>query len=211
MTTRHELADLPYAMDALEPHISEKTLSFHYGKHHAAYVDKLNKAVENTEFDDKTLEEIIMTASGGIFNNAAQAWNHAFYWLCLSPQGGDIADNPIGRVIERDFNSLDEFKKQFSNKAAGLFGSGWTWLVMNQQGKLEIMNTSNADNPLCQGLSPLLTCDVWEHAYYLDYQNVRVDYLQAFWKLVNWQFVSEQYEAVKVLQASPLSEEKVIA
>ena len=211
MTTRHQLPDLPYDMDALEPHISEKTLSFHYGKHHAAYVDKLNKAVDNTEFEDKTLEEIIMTASGGIFNNAAQAWNHAFYWQCLSPQSSDVTASPVGRVIERDFSSLDEFKKQFNEKAAGLFGSGWTWLVMNPQGKLEIINTSNADNPLREGLSPLLTCDVWEHAYYLDYQNVRADYLKAFWKLVNWQFVSEQYEAVKVLQASPLSEEKVIA
>lgn len=211
MANKHTLPELPYAMDALEPIISENTLSYHYGKHHAAYVEKLNNAIAGTEFEGKTLEEIILQANGGIFNNAAQAWNHAFYWQCLAPQGEESTDSPIHRIIERDFSSLSSFKSKFNEKASGLFGSGWTWLVLNKQGKLEIMNTENANTPLSMGLYPLLTCDVWEHAYYLDYQNARGDYLEGFWKLVNWEFVSEQYQELKKMQKIPDLDDKVIA
>lgn len=211
MTNKHKLPELPYDLDALEPFISEKTLSYHYGKHHAAYVEKLNNAIEGTEFEGKTLEEIIIQAKGGIFNNAAQAWNHAFYWQCLAPQGEENTDSPICRIIERDFGSLSDFKKQFNEKALTLFGSGWTWLVLNKQGKLEIVNTLNADTPLTMGLHPLLTCDVWEHAYYLDYQNVRGEYLEGFWNLVNWEFVSQQYLELEQLQEMTDLDDKVIA
>ena len=190
---QHKLPALPYAQDALEPHISAETLSYHHGKHHATYVDKLNKAIEDTEYEDKSLEEIIMSADGGIFNNAAQVWNHSFYWRCLSPDGGGTPENPIARVIERDFGSQEDFKKQFTDTATTLFGSGWTWLVLQKDGKLAIKNTSNADTPVREGITPLLTCDVWEHAYYLDYQNKRPDYLKAFWKVVDWEFVNQLY------------------
>ncbi len=191
----HQLPDLPYALDALEPFISKQTLEYHHGKHHAGYVKKLNNAVKDTHFSDKSLEEIIATAQGDIFNNAAQVWNHSFYWQCLSPNGGNEAKNQITRVIERDFDTVQKFKQKFTDSAATLFGSGWTWLVVTTEGELEIINTSNADTPLRQNLTPLLTCDVWEHAYYLDYQNARADYLEAFWKLIDWVFVNEQYLA----------------
>jgi Fe-Mn family superoxide dismutase len=193
MTKLHQLPELPYSLDALEPYISKDTLKYHHGKHHAGYVDKLNKAVENTEFSDKTLEQIIATAQGNIFNNAAQVWNHSFYWQCLRADSAIDPDGEIIQVIERDFGSLNDFKQRFTDAATSLFGSGWTWLVLNQEGKIEIENTENADTPLRRGQVPLLTCDVWEHAYYLDYKNARPDYLQAFWKLVNWDFVNEQY------------------
>jgi superoxide dismutase, Fe-Mn family len=193
MTKLHQLPELPYSLDALEPYISEETLKYHHGKHHAGYVNKLNKAVENTEFSGKTLEQIIATAQGNIFNNAAQAWNHSFYWQCLSADNTIDPDCEIIRVIERDFGGLDDFKQRFTDTATSLFGSGWTWLVLNKEGKIEIVNTENAGTPLRHGQIPLLTCDVWEHAYYLDYKNARPDYLQAFWKLVNWDFVNEQY------------------
>ena len=189
----HKLPALPYAQDALEPHISAETLSYHHGKHHATYVDKLNKAIEDTEYEDKSLEEIIMSADGGIFNNAAQVWNHSFYWHCLSPDCGGTPENPIARVIERDFGSQKDFEKQFTDTATTLFGSGWTWLVLQKDGKLAIKNTSNAETPVREGITPLLTCDVWEHAYYLDYQNKRPDYLKAFWKVVDWEFVNQLY------------------
>lgn len=196
MTQSHTLPDLPYPLDALEPYISKQTLSYHYGKHHAAYVDKLNKAVDDTPFSGKPLEEIVATAQGPMFNNAAQAWNHTFYWQCLTPNGGDEPKNKIIREIEGEFGSLHEFKQRFTDAATSLFGSGWTWLIIGENGKLEILNTQNADTPIRHGQTPLLTCDVWEHAYYLDYQNARPDYLEAFWKLVNWEFVNEQYMAV---------------
>jgi len=193
MKQLHQLPELPYSPDALEPHISEETLEFHHGKHHAAYINKLNKAIENTRFGDMTLEQIIATAKGNIFNNAAQAWNHAFYWQCLSPDSRFDPEREISKAIERDFGSLDDFKQSFTDAATSLFGSGWTWLVLNQEGRIEIVNTGNADTPLRHGHVPLLTCDVWEHAYYIDYRNSRPDYVQAFWKLVNWEFVNQQY------------------
>ncbi|MBY6205043.1 Fe-Mn family superoxide dismutase [Halomonas denitrificans] len=184
------LPDLPYAKNALEPHISAETLEYHYGKHHQAYVDKLNNAVEGTPEADKSLEEIIRSASGGTFNNAAQVWNHTFYWNCLSPNGGGAPDGALADAIERDFGSFDNFKEKFSDSAVGNFGSGWTWLVQNEDGTLAIVNTDDADTPLTGSATPLLTCDVWEHAYYIDYRNARPKYIEAFWKLVNWEFVA---------------------
>ncbi len=186
------LPDLPYAKNALEPHISAETLDYHYGKHHQAYVDKLNAAVEGTPEADKSLEEIIRGASGGTFNNAAQVWNHTFYWNCLSPNGGGEPDGALADAIKRDFGSFDNFKEKFSDSAVGNFGSGWTWLVQNEDGSLAIVNTDDADTPLTGSAKPLLTCDVWEHAYYIDYRNARPKYIEAFWKLVNWEFVSGQ-------------------
>jgi Fe-Mn family superoxide dismutase len=190
---QHELPNLPYANDALEPHISAETIEFHYGKHHATYVAKLNGMTPGTEFESSTLEEIIMSASGGIFNNAAQVWNHSFYWNCLSPNGGGTPELGLGEAIDRGFGSFEAFKDQFAASAVGNFGSGWTWLVKNSAGDLEIVNTDNAENPMKQGHLPLLTCDVWEHAYYIDYRNKRPDYIAAFWQLVNWEFVASNY------------------
>ncbi len=190
---QHALPDLPYAKDALEPHISAETLEFHHGKHHATYVDKLNGMTPGTEFESATLEEIIMSASGGVFNNAAQIWNHSFYWNCLSPNGGGSPELELGAAIDRDFGSFEAFKEKFAASALGNFGSGWTWLVKNKAGTLEIVNTDDAENPMKQGHSPLMTCDVWEHAYYIDYRNKRPDYIAAFWQLVNWEFVAANH------------------
>ncbi len=190
---QHALPDLPYAKDALEPHISAETLEFHHGKHHATYVDKLNGMTPGTEFESATLEEIIMSASGGIFNNAAQIWNHSFYWNCLTPNGGGSPELELGAAIDRDFGSFEAFKEKFAASALGNFGSGWTWLVKNKAGTLEIVNTDDAENPMKQGHSPLMTCDVWEHAYYIDYRNKRPDYIAAFWQLVNWEFVAANH------------------
>lgn len=189
--TEHQLPELPYAEDALEPHISAETMQYHYGKHHATYVDKLNTLIKNTEFEPSSLEEIIKGASGGIFNNAAQVWNHSFYWNCMSPDGGGKPEADLASAIDDAFNSFDEFKKKFTESATGNFGSGWTWLVRNSDGQLEIVNTSNAGNPMTECKQPLLTCDVWEHAYYIDYRNARPKYLEAFWHLVNWDFVAK--------------------
>jgi len=191
--TKHELPDLPYAIDALEPHISAETLEFHHGKHHATYVDKLNGMIPGSEFESATLEDIIQGASGGMFNNAAQIWNHSFYWNCLSPNGGGAPGQKLGEAIEQTFGSFDDFKDQFAAAALGNFGSGWTWLVKNNAGGLEIVNTDDAENPMTQDYLPLLTCDVWEHAYYIDYRNRRPDYIAAFWQLVNWEFVAANY------------------
>ena len=191
--TKHKLPDLPYAIDALEPHISAETLQFHHGKHHATYVDKLNGMIPGSEFESATLEEIIQGASGGMFNNAAQIWNHSFYWNCLSPNGGGAPGQKLGEAIDQTFGSFDEFKDQFAAAALGNFGSGWTWLVKNNAGGLEIVNTDDAENPMTQDYLPLLTCDVWEHAYYIDYRNRRPDYIAAFWQLVNWDFVANNY------------------
>jgi Fe-Mn family superoxide dismutase len=191
----HELPSLPYAMDALEPHISRETLEYHYGKHHNTYVDNLNKLVADTEFASASLEDIVRKASGGVFNNAAQVWNHSFYWNCLSPNGGGAPAGDLATAIDRDFGSLDAFKEEFSTKAVTLFGSGWAWLVRNPDGKLSIMQTSNADTPLTGTATPLLTCDVWEHAYYVDYRNARPKYVEAFWNLVNWDFVASNFAA----------------
>ncbi len=187
-----ELPSLPYARDALTPHISEETLDFHYGKHHQAYVTNLNKLVAGTEFEDKSLEEIITSANGGIFNNAAQVWNHSFYWSCLSPQGGGKPTGELLSTIEATFGSFAEFKEQFTQTAATQFGSGWAWLSKNTSGELVICATANAGNPLTEGNKPLLTCDVWEHAYYIDTRNNRPQYIEHFWALVNWDFVAEQ-------------------
>ena len=188
----HELPKLPYDMNALAPHISEETLEYHYGKHHKTYVDNLNKLIADTEFADLSLEDIIKKASGGIFNNAAQIWNHTFYWYCLSPDGGGAPTGALAQAIDKAFGSFDEFKQKFTTTAVTTFGSGWAWLVKNPDGSLAIQSTSNAGTPLTEGKTPLLTCDVWEHAYYIDYRNKRPDYVGAFWNLVNWRYVSEQ-------------------
>lgn len=189
--TQHKLPDLPYAKNALEPHISAETIDFHFGKHHATYVTNLNKLIAGTDFESASLEDIIGKASGGVFNNAAQVWNHTFYWNCLSPNGGGNPKGPLAEAIDKTFGGIDAFKEKFSASAAGNFGSGWTWLVKNGQGMLEIVNTGNAGNPMTNGQSPLLTCDVWEHAYYIDYRNARPKYVEAFWNLVNWDFVAQ--------------------
>ncbi len=186
-----ELPELPYARDALAPHISEETLDYHYGKHHNTYVTNLNNLIAGTDYKNNSLEEIIQTSTGGLFNNAAQVWNHSFYWNCLSPDGGGKpAGGVLADAINETFGSFESFREKFSVSAVTNFGSGWTWLVKNEDGMLQIVNTSNAANPMTDGLQPLLTCDVWEHAYYIDYRNARPMYLEAFWKLVNWKFVS---------------------
>ncbi|MFU8878325.1 MAG: superoxide dismutase, partial [Wenzhouxiangellaceae bacterium] len=170
------LPDLPYEKNALEPHISAETLEYHYGKHHQTYVDKLNGMVEGTADADKSLEDIVHSASGGLFNNAAQVWNHTFYWNCLSPNGGGDPSGALADAITRDFGSVDNFREKFSESAVGNFGSGWTWLVQNTDGSLAIVNTDDAETPLTGNAKPLLTCDVWEHAYYIDYRNARPKY-----------------------------------
>ena len=189
----HKLPSLPYANDALAPHISAETLAFHYGKHHAAYVANLNKLVVGTEFAELSLEAIIKKASGGIFNNAAQIWNHTFYWHCLSPAGGGEPQGALAAAINRAFGSFAACKEKLSNAAVTQFGSGWAWLVKNADGSLGIEQTSNAGTPLKDGKQPLLTIDVWEHAYYIDYRNARATYVDAFWKLVNWQYAAENF------------------
>jgi Fe-Mn family superoxide dismutase len=189
-----ELPSLPYAKDALEPHISAETLEFHYGKHHQTYVDKLNGLVDGTDMASKSLEDIVKTSEGGVFNNAAQVWNHTFYWNCLSPNGGGQATGAIAGAIDAAFGSFDAFKEQFTNAAINNFGSGWTWLVKNADGSVAIVNTSNAATPLTDSsVTPLLTVDVWEHAYYVDYRNARPKYMEAFWALVNWDFVNANF------------------
>lgn len=185
-----ELPPLPYPMDALAPHISRETLEYHYGKHHQAYVNKLNTLVPGTEFDGKTLEDIILKADGGIFNNAAQIWNHTFYWNSMDPQGGGDPCDALAAAIDDAFGSVAAFKEKFTNAALTQFGSGWAWLVKNNAGQLDIVSTSNAGNPLRDGLTPLLTCDVWEHAYYIDTRNDRGKYVNNFWSLVNWDFAA---------------------
>ena len=187
-----ELPALPYAKNALAPHISEETLDFHYGKHHQTYVTNLNNLVAGTDNEGKSLEDIIKSASGGLFNNAAQVWNHTFYWHCLSPNGGGDPSGALADAINAKWGSAANFKDEFSKSAAGNFGSGWTWLVKNADGSIDIANTSNAGTPLTDGKTCLLTCDVWEHAYYIDYRNARPKYLEAFWNLVNWDYASQQ-------------------
>lgn len=184
------LAPLPYALDALAPHISAETLEYHYGKHHKAYVDKLNTLIPGTPAEHMGLEEMILKTDGPIFNNAAQVWNHSFYWDCLSPLGGGEPSDELAAAIMRDFGDFARFKELFTQAAIGRFGSGWAWLVKKQDGHLEILSTGNADNPLRDGKKPLLTCDVWEHAYYIDTRNDRAKYVQNFWQLVNWDFVA---------------------
>ena len=187
-----ELAQLPYKRDALEPHISQKTIDFHYGQHHAGYVKNLNNLIEGSHYEDMSLEEIIKNSEGSIFNNAAQVWNHNFYWHCMTPIINNMPQTLLLTAIERDFGSFENFKHLFIKQAATLFGSGWLWLVRDENGRLSLMQTSNAETPLTHdSLKPLLTCDVWEHAYYLDQQNLRLAYLNEFWKIINWQFVEK--------------------
>ena len=186
-----QLPPLPYPKSALNPHISTETLEFHYDKHHAGYVKKLNTAIQDTENSEKSLGEIIKSSEGGIFNNAAQIWNHTFYWNSMSPEGGGEPTGPIATALAESFGSFSQFKENFTAKASGLFGSGWTWLVKNPDGSLSIEQTFNAGCPLTGSQTPLLTCDVWEHAYYIDYRNVRPDYIKAFWNLVNWDFANK--------------------
>lgn len=191
-----ELPPLPYAKDALAPHISAETLEYHYGKHHKTYVDKLNSLVPGTEYEGKSLEDIIKTSSGGVFNNAAQVWNHTFYWNCLSPNGGGEATGAVAEAINKAFGSFEKFKEEFTNSAINNFGSAWTWLVKKADGSVAIVNTSNAQTPLTDSsVKAILTVDVWEHAYYIDYRNSRPNYLDAFWALVNWEFVNANYAA----------------
>jgi Fe-Mn family superoxide dismutase len=187
------LPPLPYAPEALEPYISRQTIEFHYGKHHQAYVTNLNKLVEGTEFQGKTLEEIIKKATSAIFNNGAQVWNHTFYWNCLSPQGGGEPSGKLAEAITTRFGSFLAFRDKFTEAAVTLFGSGWVWLVKKSNGTLEITRESNAGNPLRHGPVPLLTCDVWEHAYYIDKQNRRADYVADFWKIVDWRAVEKRF------------------
>jgi Fe-Mn family superoxide dismutase len=190
-----ELPALPYAKDALAPHISEETLDFHYGKHHQTYVTNLNNLISGTSFEDAGLEAIIARSEGGMFNNAAQIWNHTFYWNSLSPKGGGAPSGALADAINSTFGSFDEFKAEFTKCAVTTFGSGWGWLVKNADGSLELVSTSNAGCPLTSGQTPLLTCDVWEHAYYIDYRNARPKYLEAFWALVNWEFATANFAA----------------
>ena len=187
-----ELPALPYDKTALAPHISAETLEFHYGKHHQAYVTNLNNLIKGTEFENAGLVEIVRKAQGGMFNNAAQVWNHTFYWNCLKPNGGGEPTGKLAEAITKAFGSFAAFKEQFTNTALTTFGSGWAWLVQRPDGTLALVSTSNAATPLTGSDKPLLTCDVWEHAYYVDYRNARPKYVEAFWKLVNWDFVSRQ-------------------
>lgn len=186
-----QLPSLPYPKDALKPYMSEETIEYHYGKHHQTYLNNLNNLIAGTEYEKMNLEEIILKSQGAIFNNAAQTWNHTFFWNCLSPNGGGLPTGLLLEKIIQNFGSFEEFKNQFTNAAVTLFGSGWTWLVQNPDGKLEIVQTSNAGNPLTSGKKPLLTIDVWEHAYYIDYRNARAKFVEAFWEIVNWDFVSK--------------------
>ncbi|TNF00535.1 MAG: superoxide dismutase [Fe] [Deltaproteobacteria bacterium] len=186
----HKLPELPWSNDALAPHISPETIEYHYGKHHAAYVSKLNDGIKGTEFENSSLEDIIKKSKGGLFNNAAQVWNHTFYWNCLAPNAGGAPTGAVAEKINAKWGSFDKFKEEFSNSAATNFGSGWTWLVTDGSGELSILNTDDADTPMTHGLNALMTIDVWEHAYYVDYRNARPSYIEAFWKLVNWDFVN---------------------
>jgi Fe-Mn family superoxide dismutase len=187
-----ELKKLPYEMNALEPYISAKTVEFHYTKHHQGYVNKLNSLIEGTEYADKSLEEIVKSSQGGIFNNAAQVWNHTFYWDGFSANPQHIPTGKLAEMINAKWGSFEKFKEEFTNAATGLFGSAWAWLVIDANGELKIMGTSNAGTPVTTGEKPLLTADVWEHAYYLDYQNLRPNYLANFWNLVDWKKIEER-------------------
>ncbi len=187
-----KLPDLPYEMDALSPHISKETLEYHYGKHHNAYVDKLNAAIAGGKYEKLSLDDIVRESKGEakVFNNAAQTWNHTFYWNCLSPNGGGEPGGAIAAAIKASFGSFETFKEQFSDKSATLFGSGWAWVV-KEGDKLSIVQTKDADNPMTDGKTPILTCDVWEHAYYIDYRNARPKYVEAFWNVINWEFMEK--------------------
>lgn len=198
---KHTLMELPYKMDALAPYISEETLRYHHGKHHAGYVNKLNELIKNTEYEEMSLEQTIRQSSGAIFNNAAQIFNHDFYWNCLNPTKTEPSELLLN-AIKATFNSMESFKEAFSKAAIGQFGSGWAWLVTDEHEKLQIYTTSNAHTPIEHNLTPLLVCDVWEHAYYIDYRNERAKYLDNFWSLVNWEHVSKIFGDKELLRSS---------
>jgi superoxide dismutase, Fe-Mn family len=188
-----KLPELPYPMDALAPHISAETLEFHHGKHHAKYVDTLNALTKGTEWTDERLEDVVRKAAPGpLANNAGQHWNHSFYWQCLSPKGGGDPSGKLADRIRRGFGSFDDLRREFNAAAAELFGSGWAWLVLEANGKVSLQTTPNAESPLLHGWVPLLTCDMWEHAYYVDYRHAKKKYLEAFWNVVNWDFAARQ-------------------
>lgn len=188
----HKLPDLPFPKEALQPNISAETFEYHHGKHHKAYVTKLNELIKGTKFENMPLEEVVKNSEGAIFNNAGQHWNHSFFWNCMTPKSVGIPGGKVGDLINKKWGNFDKFKEDFSKNAIGNFGSGWTWLVQNNKGELEIMNTSNADTPLKHNIKPLLTVDVWEHAYYIDYRNARADFVKNFWNVCNWDFVNSQ-------------------
>ena len=190
----HTLPPLPYAKDALQPHISAETLEYHYGKHHQAYVTNLNNLIKGTEFENLSLEEIIKKSQGGVFNHSAQVWNHTFFWNCMTPNGGGAPTGPVADAINAKWGSFDKFKEEFQKSAVGNFGSGWTWLVQRPDGSLGLVSTPNANTPLTGADRPLMTCDVWEHAYYIDYRNARAKYVDAYWNLVNWDFAASQMD-----------------
>ncbi|MFW6248496.1 MAG: superoxide dismutase [Bacteroidota bacterium] len=189
-----KLPELPFEFNALEPHISKKTVEFHYTKHHQGYVKKLNGMIEGTEFENMSLEEIVKKSEGGMFNNAAQVWNHTFYWEGFSPKGTREPKGKVAELINEKFGSFDKFKEDFEKLSAGVFGSGWSWLVV-KNGDISIIGTSNAETPITGEAKPLFTCDVWEHAYYLDYQNKRPEYLKNFWNLLDWDVVERRFNA----------------
>ena len=191
--TTHTLPELPYALDALQPHISKETLEFHYGKHHQTYVTNLNNLIKGTEFENASLEDIVKKSSGGIFNNAAQVWNHTFYWHSMGPKAGGEPKGALADAIKKKWGNYDAFKAEFTKVSVGTFGSGWGWLVKKPDGSLDLASTSNAATPLTTADKPLITCDVWEHAYYIDYRNKRPDYLGAYWNLVNWDFAAKNF------------------
>lgn len=192
-----ELPDLPFPKNALSPYLSEETFDYHHGKHHAAYVANLNKLIEGTEYAGRPLEEIIKSAKGGLFNNAAQIWNHTFFWNCLSPEGGGKPSGEILKAIEKSFGTFEQFKEKFSTSAATLFGSGWNWLVKDASGKLEIVQMSNAGTPMTEGKTAILTIDVWEHAYYIDYRNARPKFIEGFWDVINWKFAEGAFQQTR--------------
>jgi Fe-Mn family superoxide dismutase len=192
-TMEHTLPPLPYAIDALQPHISKETLEFHHGKHHNAYVTNLNNLIKGTEFENLSLVDVVKKSSGGVFNNAAQIWNHTFYWNSLKPNGGGEPTGALADAITKKWGSFAAFKEAFTKSAIGNFGSSWTWLVKKADGSLDIVNTSNAATPITGADVPLLTCDLWEHAYYIDYRNRRPDYLGGWWSLVNWDFAAKNF------------------
>ena len=189
----HKLPELPYALDALEPHLSKETLEYHYGKHHQTYKKKMKNLIKGTEFENAPLEEIVKKSSGGLFNNAAQNWNHTFYWLGFTPKGQGKPAGALAAAIDAKWGSFEKFQEAFNTVAAGTFGSGWAWLVKNADGSLDLVSTSNAATPLTTDATPLLTCDVWEHAYYIDYRNSRPNYLKGFWEIVDWDAVAKRF------------------
>ncbi len=196
------LPELPYPREALEPHMSRETLEFHHGKHHQAYVDKANELIKGTPFEGMKIEDIIRKSSGKVFNNVAQVWNHTFFWHCLTPRQAAPAE-ALAAMLEKRFGSVEAFKKQFTEAAVNLFGSGWVWLVRTSDGSLAIVSKQGAGNPLVSGHKPLLACDVWEHAYYIDYRNARPEYLERFWRMVNWEFVARNLQKEFQAAAAP--------